>query len=385
MTDELSPEEQRYFESGGQDTAGILSAGDSGGAPTTDPPATPEKPASSDGSDEAKPEGEPKPEKPDSAGDTDAAKSEQAAAKPDQAKQPTEDGDDDGDEPGDGADARSQRPVPYQRFARAQKKASDRISALETQLREANEKFTRGDERSRILAELLKPEQKDEQAEDKEPDPNEDIIGWVNWSRREIGRLRDGLTNTTSLAQDTVNESRITEAYRRDAAQFATQQPDFGAAYNALLTARGNQLHILGYSDADIAKTLRAEEKGLVERAFQSGKSPAAFIYELAKANGYQPAPASAQNRNGAANGDGGAATAAAPATPAAPAAPPKPSVTDEVARIAAAQAAGKSLSGAGGTGSELSIEALATLSESEFEKLYQSKKGQIERLMAGR
>jgi hypothetical protein len=58
------------------------------------------------------------------------------------------------------------------------------------------------------------------------------------------------------------------------------------------------------------------------------------------------------------------------------------PSVTDEIARIQAGQAASKSLSGVGGAPSELSVEALAYMSEDEFAALYATKGKRIEAML---
>lgn len=278
----------------------------------------------------------------------------------------------DDDEEGEGA-GQPRNAIPYQKYARERKRYREQVAALEARLRETDEKFARGDERLRMLAEALKAPQPEQgkAEEDPEPDPNTDIVAWVNWSRREMGRLREGVTQNAQTVETTVAEQQLRDEYQRDAMSFAQQNPDFGPAYQHLLQARAGQLAALGYTDQQIQAQLVAEEKGLVQRARQTGKRPAEVIYGMAKAMGYRSEPKREEPPPAAAVPD-----------PPPPPPAPKPSVSDEIQRIAAGQAAHKTLSGSGGAPQELSIEALASMSEKEFEAFYAAKRGQVDNLM---
>jgi len=283
-----------------------------------------------------------------------------------------------------------QKAVSFGRFDRQRKKDAARIADLEKSLgdrdknyAELKERFDRGDERLRLLAEAMTPKAEETEQEDVEPDPQTDIMAWASWAQREMGRLRDGAAQTTQAVTDDQADRNTRDAYQRDAVAFARETPDFGPAYNYLLQSRAAMLVEQGYNEQQVRQILFNEEKGLVERAAATGKRPAAMVYGLAKQLGWRPEMAQ-QAQNGAATPSNGAAPKAnGGSAPAAPAASPKqPSVTEEVERIAAAAAASKSLSGAGGPASEMSLEALANMSAAEFSALYAKHGPQIDRLM---
>ena len=77
--------------------------------------------------------------------------------------------------------------------------------------------------------------------------------------------------------------------YQRHAFQFKEQQPDFGDAYQHLLSSRANELKLQGLDDNQIHHTIKAEEQQLALTSFQQNINPAARIYDLAKARGYAP------------------------------------------------------------------------------------------------
>lgn len=109
------------------------------------------------------------------------------------------------------------------------------------------------------------------------------------------------------------------------------------------------------YPDAtpdQIQATLNLHELNLIQEAVRDGKNSAALVYELAVAQGYQPPKPKA-----------------APAGPMAEA--------EKIAKAEAAQRGGKSLGAmpAGGNAGELSIEALADMSEEEFAEATKGKK----------
>ena len=270
--------------------------------------------------------------------------------------------------------------IPYPKYAREKKKLQDRLAALEKQNGELSEKFTRGDERLRLLNEVMAPQPQQQAAdEDPEPDPNEDVIAWANWSRRENGRLRDAISQTQGVVQETNADTAMRNNYVADVQAFARETPDFGPAYNHLITVRAQNLATQGYSEAEIRQIVHNEEKTLVQSAMAKGKRPASVIYDMAKQWGWRTPPAPAQVDPAAAAANGGQAAQAAPAAKA------EPSVVDEIERIQKGQAAGKSLSDAGGAPNDLTVEALANMSDSEFTALYASKKGQIDGLLGKR
>lgn len=101
-----------------------------------------------------------------------------------------------------------------------------------------------------------------------------------------------------------------------------------------------------------IQATLNLHELNLIQEAVRDGKNSAALVYELAIKDGYQP-----------------------PKPKTAPAAPM--AEAEKIAKAEAAQRGGKSLGAmpAGGNAGELSIEALADMSEEEFAEATKGKK----------
>lgn len=352
--DDLTEGEKAYLESGGESADALLA--ENNAAAATEAP----KPVAA----------EPAKETPKEAPKEPAKETPKAADAAEPAPAPAVTDDDD-DAPTD-----PKATVPYQKYARDRKKERERAARLEKELAETREKLTRGDERLRLLSEVMAPPpQQQAEEEDPEPDPNEDIVGWANWSRRENARLREAISTTQGVVRDTNDGQALREGYQRDAVAFTRENPDFGVAYNYLITARAGTLEAQGYGEQEIRQIIHNEERALVERAAKAGKRPAAMIYAMAQQFGYRKAAPAAQ-----------AAPAAAAAAAAAPAAPAVPSVTEEIERIARGQAAGKSLSDAGGGApSELTVEALANMSDREFQALYAKKRADVDALLGKR
>jgi hypothetical protein len=124
-----------------------------------------------------------------------------------------------------------------------------------------------------------------------------------------------------------------------------------------------------GYGADDIRSILAGEERGLVQRALQANKSPAEMIYAIAQRFGYRGPDGAAPDGQGARPvGRNG-----------------RPSATELIQNVQAGQRASKTLSGAGGAASDLSVEALVNMSEADFNALLRAKPHQVEALMGRR
>lgn len=311
-----------------------------------------------------------------------------------------DDGEDDapvaGAAPQVGADGQPVKPpkrVTYNRY----KKTLDEAETLRAQLAQSNEEKARFDERLRILSEALQPKAAAAPAEpvndDPEPNAEEDIYGWIAWSRREMKRTQDrmdGLVNgSVQDRQAQTADVELQNNYTADAQQFSAKETDFPEAYKFLLKTRAIELGFteLGKDLTDpnamltpqevtrLQQIIGREEKQLATQAFQSGRSPAAQLYGMAKARGYVKAapeaaapavatPAAAAAVPAKANGNG----AAMPAVAAAVAAP---SVVSEITAIRNNQNAAMSLSdGNGAPQTPISAERIAKMTDAEFDEL---------------
>lgn len=292
-----------------------------------------------------------------------------------------EPGDDDDDEAKPGEEKQSPRRVNYNKFARME----DRAKKAETELATTKENFARLDERIKLLNEALTPQERAKQEEeDPEPDPEKDIFGWVNWSRRKIAVLEQNYKGMQQGQQASQEEVQIANSYIDDARTFQSTEPNFAHAYQWLMANRTYELaqYFFGKDLAEegaslnqqeanrIKQAIAAEERDLVAEALKSGQSPAKRIFGLARARGFRPqasAAGGAQQQNGAAQTKPGQQNGqAAPGSLAA-----KPNVADEIGRIRKGSEAALSLSqGGGAPAGALTPERLVNMSQEEFDAI---------------
>lgn len=303
-----------------------------------------------------------------------------APAAPEATAQPAPAPEEDEGEEIAGAGGQKRRMVDYRALKETRgklKELQDRYESDRNQWVKDRETQARLDERLRLLNEALTPDPTAVQPEQEAPpNPEEDIFGFV----RHLGKQIEAIQGQTREVAGTVaandEETRLRSAYQSDARRFAAATPDFGAAYAHLLKARGDMLTMQGYDEKQISEILLNEERGLVQRAFQSGKSPAEIVYGMAKSFGYQT---TAPNPN-----PNPAPVPAVPAAPA-PAATPAAAASDEIARIQAAQAASRSLSNGGGAAAApMTVESLANMSQAEFNQFVRRNPEIARQLMGG-
>jgi hypothetical protein len=336
----LTPAEQAYIESGGENAEALIAenaaTNEGEAAPAVDPAADTKTETKSD------PKAETEPVADDTAADL-------AASDP-------------------------QRPPPQRVSYHKFKRTEERARAAERELTDMREKFARGDERMRLLAEALTVTPP---KDDTPPDPETDIFAFVRWQSRQMDRLANELRSTRGeigATRETLEERHAADAlqsaYQRDAVAFARATPDFVHAYNHMLGTRAQMLEDQGYGAADVRGILANEERGLVQRALQANKSPAEMIYAIAQRFGYRRPDGQAPDGKSARSG--GRQNG-------------KPSASELIETIRAGQGAGKTLSGAGGAASDLSVEALVNMSEADFNTLLRAKPHQVEALMGRR
>lgn len=133
---------------------------------------------------------------------------------------------------------------------------------------------------------------------------------------------------------------------------FKATTADYEPAKLHARTSYFEELKMLGYDDQQAFNEVVRKEQQLVNRALQNGSDPADMIYKLAKSRGWAgPKPA-----------------------------PVTPTPADKVAIAAKGQEAAKSLGAApGGAAAEMSVEALAGLSDEEFAAKFGGEKGDRE------
>jgi hypothetical protein len=395
LLDDLSDAERAYLDSGGEKTEGLGADAPGGAQPAGDAATSGAQPGQSQARTEP-------------AGDTSGAPPQPATGAG---------GDDDEhggfefDVPGRG----KMRVVDH----RALKAERTRNKELREQLATLNERFARGDERLRLLTEALQapaappaqqqePEEEANPFEDALPDREKDIFGYVDGLEKRLNyvmgqlqtqlpKLSQGVEQTRGEVKQSREEQEFRTRYRDDVFGYARSKPEFlgpraedGSfpqnAYFYLLNARSQQLAMQGYSQQEIPGILAREEKGLADRAYASGKNPAEFIYNLAVSFGFKPQAALPAPTGGAGQPGGGTPQPGAGGSqPGGQQQPTVSSVVQDLERIAAGQAAARTLSGAGGGApNQLSLEALAAMSDRDFEAMYAKHGAAIENLLGG-
>lgn len=119
--------------------------------------------------------------------------------------------------------------------------------------------------------------------------PETDIFGFAKKTHETVDEIRKRLDAQELQNRQRAEQSEIVGKYQVDAAKFAQANPDFGSAYNYLLTARANELVAMGYDNpTDIHNALVSDEMAIAQMALGRDKSPAQMIYELAQQRGYK-------------------------------------------------------------------------------------------------
>ncbi|HXF55638.1 MAG TPA: hypothetical protein VNK52_16110 [Hyphomicrobiaceae bacterium] len=233
----------------------------------------------------------------------------------------------------------------YLRARADAKAAKQRITELETTLAKGNERL------AQLFERLAAPEPKAKEAEAKaeeKPDPEKNIFAYVRWLEKQVETTQKQLAEKTAAVGGQVSSMQAAQAFQADALAFTARQADFPKAYEFLRNQRIAELTILnGLTPEQAAQEVRKEAQSLAMSAFERGKSPAAILYDIAKARGYAPpAPESKTS---------------AEKTPA----------EQVIENIRKSKAAGDTLSGGGGAPQpELTVERLVAMSQDEFDKV---------------
>lgn len=175
----------------------------------------------------------------------------------------------------------------------------------------------------------------------------------ADYLRQKVEGIERAVGQTAQQIKQQEAESKLRNWYSTQAANFAQTKPDFGDAYTSWVSGRAEQLRNAGMGDQQIAQRIEAEERVLVVAAAQTGRNPAALIYGEAIANGWMPV----QARQSAPEGQDNAA---------------------RLKTVAKGVESSKSLSNVSGRPAEnLTLEALADMSDEDFDKYWHKVMGQ--------
>lgn len=216
-----------------------------------------------------------------------------------------------------------------------------------TELQTIRERQAVLEDRWNTLLKSATPEEP--KVDDSPPDPNVDIFAFAQWQAKKSSeleaRLKERDTAEVKAREAQEQEQAIWGHWQQSAQQFASQNPDFGNAAEYLADLRQKQLSAIGLDAAGINQTINEELKGVIIQGARSQKSPAELIYNYAVASGYSKVAPQSD--------------------------PGKLELPDNLAKIAAAQEASKTLGAASGRagGDEMTAEKLLDMPPHEFDK----------------
>lgn len=125
------------------------------------------------------------------------------------------------------------------------------------------------------------------------PDPATDPLGalvhQLSNIQKQITTLQSAQQQNATQQQQITQFQQFQQSVQSLRAQFATTTPDFDAAYAHVRNVRIADLQSFGLTQQKINEILFREEVTLSENAINNGKNPAAVIYEMAKRHGYTP------------------------------------------------------------------------------------------------
>lgn len=241
MTDELTPQEQQFFATGGEQAPE---------APAAETPAEPEPELVL----EAEPEAPAAP----------AAE----PAKPAEEKHQT---------------------VPLAVLMEERAKAKEWRAQLEQERVQRAAEQAKLQERLDILARAYQP--KEEQPPAFEDDPVAATRYGLQKTGESLQEVAKQVAEVRQRQEAEEFERRITAAAVSAEQQFKAQAPDYDAAIEHLVRQRAGELSALGYQGPQILQVMQNERAALLQQTLANGRNPAQTLYELAKVRGYAPKP----------------------------------------------------------------------------------------------
>lgn len=220
--------------------------------------------------------------------------------------------------------------VPHEAFHEER----ERRKGLQRQLQEMQDKWTRADERIQMLL--------DNKKEEAPPDPNEDPLGYQNWKtgkiEKELAAERSRVGEASKKLEGQVQDLRLRTEIDAMERSFQAKNPDYDDALQHLVKTQMAVFEEIEPDEAERQAQVRQGLSGVVQQALSHGKNPAEAVYKMAQKLGYKKTEANQ---------------------------------TKQIEDIEKGVKASTSLGSAGGkTSSPLTAEALADMSDEDFEKL---------------
>lgn len=135
------------------------------------------------------------------------------------------------------------------------------------------------------------------------PDPDNDPLGYLLATVKGVAERQDKIDGNfqqqSQQSQQMTTLRNLQDTALAQEEEFRTETPDYDAASQYVQKTRSAELDALGYNPAEVRELLKQEAYGIAARMIQQGKNPAKAIYDMAMARGYTPAASEAENQAG--------------------------------------------------------------------------------------
>ncbi len=207
--------------------------------------------------------------------------------------------------------------------------------------KEERERAEKMEQRFQQLLEKLGPQAEQPKIPDFEAAPADHLKAGLDATQKELAEFKKWRDEQSQQSWQAQQHHQFVQTYASAAQEFAAKQTDFPLAYKHLMADRDAELQELGFVDAaNRHRILQAEEQGIVAQALQNGKNPAEVLYAVAKRRGFK----------------GGAGTA-------------EDAETKIETLRKGANASNPTAGGGGNAEPPMSLEALARMSDEDFDK----------------
>lgn len=168
-------------------------------------------------------------------------------------------------------------------------KEKDKRRALESTVEELRRKLAELDGRTQTIGQPPKPAEP--QIPEFGQDPEAWIKAQVGMTRKEVEELKTFKQNLERQQAYQAQVQQVFHAATAQEQEFAQQTKDYFDAANYLRTARSNELAALGYNQAQIAAAIQQDTLQLAAQALHNQRNFGDVVYQIAKSRGWAPKP----------------------------------------------------------------------------------------------
>lgn len=159
----------------------------------------------------------------------------------------------------------------------------ERRKELQKKVAAQDERYAKLEERQTKIFEAMASRQSPAQEEYIDP-----LVALENEVKSLKGRLETNDKHADENTKQQQKEIEFFNKYLASADAYTKDKPDFTDAYNFLIKEREKELAVFIKDPLKLKQRLAADERTIVEEAFNNEQNPGEILYELAKTRGYK-------------------------------------------------------------------------------------------------